>query len=606
MTQNIDAPLNPHHGNSSSRNYLALASQASEEGDIKLALHLYLAAFQQAQEASDAPSEDAIMGLKQAWHMACTTKERALAEYIFEQLEPYLTHEELDVCAEELQRLALDKLEQYGFSRDDLEDMASTLSEEMGGLDHSPLMMAGPFPSFPHHAKEEGRHATDAPSDPRGEHDFQSIDILTYDSISGYETIINRMRALGIGAAGSPEYDEFIALMNARHGVEAAPVADCILFCSPAREDASRFMAATVGELGFPAIRMRMEESMQGFPMLSISAQAKNPEQLAAMRRGFEGGGVLVLEDIDLWGSPVIEVSGEETLEERLNMMMASMSRGAREALNLIRQSVDSPEVYVLASATAPSAIDPFFMDLLYPLTCVDIDYPNEEERADIWADIARTHPSIRGLDREELVQLTVNMPRYDIYMAARESIEGAYKRGLIERRYIPVTRENLFEKLASYQPLDSPEYERLEEAVIEDFANELENLENISALQAPSMTAEEGQSFEKGISEIHQMVDLEEAIRSMLEGVSFEDEIAEGEVAEGEVHEGEAKDKAHEGEAKDEAKDEAYEAMAKCEAHEGEARQGKHACDAQGVSALSEGDISKDAPQTPESGEAL
>ena len=61
-------------------------------------------------------------------------------------------------------------------------------------------------------------------------------------------------------------------------------------------------------------------------------------------------------------------------------------------------------------------------------------------------------------------------MPRYDMYMAAREAIEEAYKEGLVSRRYVPVTRENLFDKLAAYQPLDSEEYRALEEAVVKDF----------------------------------------------------------------------------------------------------------------------------------------
>lgn len=65
--------------------------------------------------------------------------------------------------------------------------------------------------------------------------------------------------------------------------------------------------------------------------------------------------------------------------------------------MNLIRQAVENPDVYVLASASSLEAIDPFFAELLFPLTCVDIDYPTAEERADIWMDIARDHPSIRS-----------------------------------------------------------------------------------------------------------------------------------------------------------------------------------------------------------------
>ena len=301
------------------------------------------------------------------------------------------------------------------------------------------------------------------------------MDIFTYNSVPGFATAVERMRALGIGLAGDPEFDAFVAMLNSRHGLEGMPVADNLLFCSPAREDASRFMMATVGELGLPAVRMRMEESFQGVPMLCVTAQAADADGLGALRRGFEGGGVLVLEDIDLWGSPLAE-----TADDMAGFLMAAMSRGAREAVNLIRQAVENPDVYVLASAHSPEVIDPFFLDLLYPFTPVEIDYPTEAERADIWMDLARAHPSIRAVSRDELVRLSANMPRYDIYMAAREALEDAYKQGLVARRYQPVTRDNLFDKLAAYQPLESSEYAELENAVIADFSASLGDLEDL------------------------------------------------------------------------------------------------------------------------------
>ena len=96
MLENINtSPNSRDDGAGTPENYLSRAVAACEAGDARLGLHLYLAAFEQAAEQSDAPSEDAIMGLKQAWRVACSTKERALAEYIFERLEPYLSEDEV-------------------------------------------------------------------------------------------------------------------------------------------------------------------------------------------------------------------------------------------------------------------------------------------------------------------------------------------------------------------------------------------------------------------------------------------------------------------------------------------------------------------------------
>ena len=160
--------------------------------------------------------------------------------------------------------------------------------------------------------------------------------------------------------------------------------------------------------------------------------------------------------------------------------VFSSLSRGAREAIGLVRSAVENPDVFVLASAAEAGEIDPFFYDLLEPLSIVDIDYPTPEERVDIWMEIAREHPSLRGVNRVDLVRLSSGMPRYDIYMAAREAIEEAYKASLVARRYVPVTADNLFDKLAAYQPLDSDEYRALEDAVVRDFRRDLDHLDDL------------------------------------------------------------------------------------------------------------------------------
>ena len=84
--------------------------------------------------------EAALEGLKQAWQLACKLKERSIAEYAFERLEPYLSSDEAAACAEQLQSLALDKLEEYGLSREDLEDMTDMISQDFLGFDAARLM----------------------------------------------------------------------------------------------------------------------------------------------------------------------------------------------------------------------------------------------------------------------------------------------------------------------------------------------------------------------------------------------------------------------------------------------------------------------------------
>ena len=544
--------------------YLKRAQAACAEGDAVLGMHLYLAAFEEAMAASSTPSEDAIVGLKEAWALACNSKERSLAEYIFEKLEPFLDSDEVTLCAEELQKLALDKLEEFGLSRDELENVAEMISQDFLGYD-APIVkvehiIERPIKAHVHHVSEsatepaaddemqdatadaqgdaasqraaaeagttgtganananaDGAQAQKASEQPAAENGaaasaseaapanraaasagkaeaenpmaalakaVQDANIalaadvppLDYRTLSGYDATIRTMRNLGIGLKGDAAFEELVSQLNARHGLDRMPALDTLLFRSPAREDANRFVAATIGELKLPVLRMHMEENLQGMPLLCVTAQAENASKLTSLRTAFDGGGILVLEDIDLWGAPLLD-----TGEEAPNFLMMQLSRGAREAINLVRSAVDNPEVYVLATASDTTEIDPFFLDLLEPISVVDIDYPTPEERAEIWMDIAREHPSLRGVNRADLVRLSANMPRYDMYMAAREAVEEAYKEGLVARHYRPVTRDNLFDKLAASQPLDSREYHELEDAVIRDFRHELEHIDDL------------------------------------------------------------------------------------------------------------------------------
>lgn len=517
MFENIDANNSPSQNDeqgNSYRDYLDRATRACAAGDAVLGMHLYLAAFEQALQGAQrfAPDEEAIAGLKQAWALACRLKERSLAEYIFEKLEPYLSADEVAACAEQLQRLALDKLQEFGLSREDLEDMTDMISQDFLGIDSARIMkiehvtsperplriVAKTEPKKPA-AQNDGKDAVSdekeaepadapvesaalavkgdvsVPGDPDPQASLASMERLSYKDLVGYDEAVSLMRDFGVGMQDDPRFRDLVNMLNARYGLDRMPAADALLFRSPAREDANRFMMATLGELGLPALHMRMEENLQGMPVLCIMAQADNQPPLNSARNSFEGAGVLLIEDIDMWISPF-----GETSDDRDGFLFASMSRGAREAVSLIRSAVENPDVFVLASASESGEVDPFFLDVLEPLSIVDIDYPTDSERADIWMEIARDHPSFRGIDRARLVDFSANMPRFDIYMAAREAIEEAYKSSLVARRYRPVTTDNLYEKLAAYQPLDSDEYRALETALVKDFRTELEHLEDL------------------------------------------------------------------------------------------------------------------------------
>ena len=485
------SPSQNNDTNNTAAEYLRRAAQACAAGDAVLGMHLYLAAFEKATHGAYMPNDAAIDGLRQAWRLACKLKERSLAEYIFEKLEPYMTPEEVADCAEQLQRLALDKLEEFGLTLEDLEDMTDMISQDFLGLSSAPFMMKVEHretgaPSLMPFRKEERKAIEKAGEEPQlsekaegkaaSVSNAEYIEKLTYRDIVGFRDAVKTMNGFGVGMQDDPQFQELVETLNVRHGLKKMPIIDTYLFRAPVREDANQFMSATLGEIGLPAIRMHMEENLQGMPVLCVMAQADNQPKLNAAKNAFEGGGILVLEDVDLWGSPLADAGSDE-----MGMFAyAQLSRGAREAINLIRSAVENPEVYVLASAGGDGEIDGFFYDLLDPVTVVDIDDPSPSERADLWIRIASEHPSMRSIDRSALVRYSAGMSRFDIYMAAREAVEDAYKASLVARRYMPVTADNMFEKLAAYQPLDSEEYRQLEDAVIEDFRAQIDRIDDL------------------------------------------------------------------------------------------------------------------------------
>ncbi len=492
MPQDNNGSMSHFGNNNSSTDYLIRAQKAKECGNSVLALYLYLAAYEESIKGENPSQTQAVESLKRAWVLACQHKERALAEYIFECLEPYLNESEIAACADQLQDLALDKLEEFGFSRDEMQQMAEMITEDILGEQEGNIkinhILTAKIPSKSAGSIiggigkiGEGAKDEKSSSDER----VTNSDSLTkqvdgalkrieehldYEAISGYARAIQDMRELGIGLKNSSEYQELTTLLNSMHGINKKPILDTIVLSSDNREDANRFMLATLGELDLPTVHMCMEENLSGMPLLCVSARDINATKTNSLRDLLAGPGVLVLEDLDTWISPV-----SPNLEDSNSaFMMVQLTRGAREAVSLIEEAVANPDIYVIATVADINDIEGFFFDLIGRITEVEIEPPSPEERVEIWNNLAIDHPSLRGINKAELVRLSAGMSRFDICMAVREAIEAAYKQGLSKRAYVEVTKENLFDKLAAYQPLESKEYKELEDAVVASFMSDI------------------------------------------------------------------------------------------------------------------------------------
>ena len=300
---------------------------------------------------------------------------------------------------------------------------------------------------------------------------------FNYRNLVGFDKAIASMAKLGVGRAKDPEFAQFLEMLNFRHGMPGMPGLGTLIFRSPAREDANCFMVATVGELGLPAVRMRLDRNAMGQVVLCVMASPNFKARLSGVSRsGFDSPTVVVLEDLDLWDLPFFDGSFDDVQ----SLLTIQLSRGAREALALVQAALTSPEATVLISASEPSEIDPFFWDLIGDHRFVDIDLPDEDERRKIWLSEQSQHPSMRGLNRGQLVDFSRGLSRFEIYAISNESVEEAYRESVAQNTFCAVETDKVLMRLSNFQPLESEEYKRMEDLAIDHFRKELANIDDL------------------------------------------------------------------------------------------------------------------------------
>lgn len=300
---------------------------------------------------------------------------------------------------------------------------------------------------------------------------------FNYRNLVGFDKAIASMAKLGVGRAKDPEFAQFLEMLNFRHGMPGMPGPGTLIFRSPAREDANCFMVATVGELGLPAVRMRLDRNAMGQVVLCVMASPNFKARLSGVSRsGFDSPTVVVLEDLDLWDLPFFDGSFDDVQ----SLLTIQLSRGAREALALVQAALTSPEATVLISASEPSEIDPFFWDLIGDHRFVDIDLPDEDERRKIWLSEQSQHPSMRGLNRGQLVDFSRGLSRFEIYAISNESVEEAYRESVAQNTFCAVETDKVLMRLSNFQPLESEEYKRMEDLAVDHFRKELANIDDL------------------------------------------------------------------------------------------------------------------------------
>ncbi|MCF0104773.1 MAG: hypothetical protein HUJ51_05260, partial [Eggerthellaceae bacterium] len=224
-----------------------------------------------------------------------------------------------------------------------------------------------------------------------------------------------------------------------------------------------------------PIIYINVTDTPQGLPALCVTGKGTEPPVYDRRLGRFNHPAILILNEYDLWTAPI-----NETL--RLSAVDFNFNPGINETISIISAAVNDPQVVVIASVQDGCNYKCEAFDLIKPYRSVTLDMPNQSERKALYKFIKSKCPSIKDIEMEEFIKLTKNLSRTDILYASQYAVEEAYKKSIEQKSLVMVRPSDLYQKLAQRQDLESPEYKRLENAVVMlSFKNsdELESLFN-------------------------------------------------------------------------------------------------------------------------------
>ena len=453
--------------------FLDAAYEADDTNRTRVAVHLFMAAYELAKENGRIPSEEVVDGLRRAWTLSLESSDRVSAETIFGALAPFSTREQTKQRARERQKLTVKELESMGIPTERIEGMHRIYNPD--------AMVAGADPDFSAKfnkmmSSEPKKHDSDtpnppesnrppkAPKPPKANHpviDLSAIPIppsqtppenprklpmrLDYSQLIGFDSAIKQMRVYGFDTAGDATYSEFAQRAAEFHGMNGVAFSEPLIFCGPSREDTYDFAEATAGELGFPLMVLHTRTDEEGIWTVKLSGP---------FRRGMFGMSdpldvpvpcVFLLENIDILQDLVrASINGEYDDHAEFAGQGPHM---AYELISYISTLVHKPGVHTMATADSDLVISAQFDSLFENAPRIRIDHPNADERMAIWQEFASSHRSFETVDLAALTEFSGGISRHEMLAAALEAVRKAYQISLEtqEARYVELS-DVLFE----------------------------------------------------------------------------------------------------------------------------------------------------------------
>ncbi|MDR1088667.1 MAG: hypothetical protein LBL23_05295 [Coriobacteriales bacterium] len=511
------------------------AALAEQDGNSRLAIHLYCAAFEASQDNTDGINEQTLSGLRKAWVLACKHGDRAAAETIFNDLVPYNSDEQTRVALAELQEMAMGQL---GLDREEMEDMALALADEIrdagidvdalverfGGIENA-MVRKIDLNNIPHSLLEDladsfqtslaevtgtsadGSRELQVP-DVQGE-EFGLEDIhpeLRYADLAGFEQAKERMRAFGIIDPNDTELRNFLRQAESFHGVSGPVLTQNFLFVGSSREDCGIFAQSTANEIGWPVVTMIVDVNEFGDGTIKLAAPVKRPFFGPPRITDLPNPCTLVIQNIDIlqelfWNEEQAISNGQGPYGFRHTEeypkppgMNPNIGRppGVPSGVHTCPRSLQHEiigylgalfargGVFVIATSALASPEHPLILSeqleaLLGIPSEIAVDAPTLDERQRVLSSFSKEHPSFHDLDKASLACLSEGMSRYEIAVSCRQAVEEAYSESLKKQRHQMVSLEVVLTQFMRFLAQDSPTYHMVEDYLVALFAANLE-----------------------------------------------------------------------------------------------------------------------------------
>lgn len=456
---------------------LSAAYKAQGNGYARLAVHLYLAAFEYDLIERDQPGANAIEGLQIAWRLACETGDKPSAEAVFSSLAPYSSPEEVHERAARLQEMAMKQLEDMGVPSDQIERM------EPVGPPEDPAAGADPdfLERFHQMIRAGAERAGLVPSDDEDEQPMPwnrpNADASggpCYDDLVGYDDAMNAMRVYGFEApTADEEFRRFVQETSEFHGLEGLSLYDPFMFYGPARDDVFEFAEATAGEIGNPVLTLHVRADDEGMWTIRLSGP---------FRKGLFGMSdptdiptpcTFMIENIDILQDFIkTAVQGELDAGEP--------SRGAQmytEILGYIHAIVQKPGVFPILTSGEDVELASQFEEVFSRAQRIKVDLPSLDERREIWKNFSLGHASFSEIDIDELSKLSSGISRHNMVLAGRSAVRDAYQESLSSNDYRFVSINDVLFEMVPFVSQDDSSYDAIADAAAEAFVGELSDL---------------------------------------------------------------------------------------------------------------------------------